>query len=538
VAHGPVGYTAEARPSAEPPAATPRASETSTEAAPSPLADKPARDLAAARLLLQHDDQTDPQYTHIPMRRHAHSRWLVFVVVLAAGGLLAATVGKRYLAKYTTPGSESAGASSDSRVIKLLAEGDQLIRKGNPQSAKQAYFKAHALANQDPRVLTSLARLEALSADLAWLKLRLLDPQDKTGIELTHRELGARVGRTERAVGALKQVAPEALATQQLMVHAQRLGGKVEQARAQLSAISKQASVPENAYVLAALDLAEASPVWSSIVHRLRIATASEGNTGQARPALIYALTRSGQNAAAQTELDKLSQNTASHPLLDDLRAFVKRHAAAEDAGPDAAATVDPGELPDLDTTEQSGDGAAASTDFRAQLKQAHHAAERGQLGTAERLYNSVLSSHPGNTEALAGLADIATRRNESGRASELYAKVLEKNPSYLPALIANADQKWAAGDKPAALELYRRILDQAGAGSSYGQRAARRIAQAEQERKTGDFPATGAKDTDNTEADGEAQTGEEAAENPPDTDGSGESTPHIDTTDLPEFNR
>jgi hypothetical protein len=114
----------------------------------------------------------------------------------------------------------------------------------------------------------------------------------------------------------------------------------------------------------------------------------------------------------------------------------------------------------------------------------------------------------------------------------------LEKNPSYLPALIANADQKWAAGDKPAALELYRRILDQAGAGSSYGQRAARRIAQAEQERKTGDLPAAGDRDADNAAADSETPTGEEAPESPPDTDSGEESTPHIDTTDLPEFNR
>ena len=48
-----------------------------------------------------------------------------------------------------------------------------------------------------------------------------------------------------------------------------------------------------------------------------------------------------------------------------------------------------------------------ATGDFRQQLKQAYTAAQAGQLDRAERLYRAVLSKHPGNTEALAGLADF-----------------------------------------------------------------------------------------------------------------------------------
>ena len=96
---------------------------------------------------------------------------------------------------------------------------------------------------------------------------------------------------------------------------------------------------------------------------------------------------------------------------------------------------------------------AGAGGDFRAQLKQAYAAAEKGQLATAERLYNAVLAKQPGNTEALSGLADVAHRRNDTGKSAQLYEEVLRKNPSYLPALMASADQKWASGDHAGADE-------------------------------------------------------------------------------------
>ena len=101
-------------------------------------------------------------------------------------------------------------------------------------------------------------------------------------------------------------------------------------------------------------------------------------------------------------------------------------------------------------------------------------------VARAEALYESVLKEQPQNTEALAGLADVARRKNDSGKASELYDRVLEQNPSYLPALMASADQKFQSGDKKGAVALYRRILEQAGPGTEYGERAAARIAQAE----------------------------------------------------------
>ncbi len=487
-----------------------------------------AGNLADARSMLQHDDQTDPHYVHSPPPRRARSRWVVFVVILAAGGLLAATVGRRYLAQYTKPATEPAPAM-DARVAGLLAQGHHAMAEGDLEDAREAFSKASALAERAPEVLTALAELEVVRADLLWLKLRLLDPEDKLAIEHTHRELGARVGKAQRAAAAAVEAAPRQLTVQRLAVDSARLGGELAKARAQVAPVSKSPSVPENAYTLAALDMAEEAPVWSGIIPRLRSAAANERGIGRARAALIYALARSGATDAARAELDKLSKLNPSQPLIYTLKEFVGRVAKVDaDAGTDegSEAALDPSQLPKLDTREQFEPEKAERGDFRTTLKRGYQALQSGDLDQAERLYQEVLDEHPGNTEALAGLADVARQKNDSSRAQDLYQQVLEKNPSYLPALMAKADQKWANGEKQAALDLYRRVLEQAGSDSTYGRHAARRISEAN---TSSERQAPGAA----PEPPPAHPDSESASPQQPD-----DQTPHIDTTDLPELNR
>jgi len=502
-----------------------------------------ARGLAEARALLQHDDQTDPYYVRTPTQRHARSRWLVLVVVLAAGVLLAGTVGKRYLAKYTK-GSSLAASQADATVTALLAEGERSLARGDLQAAQDAFGKASARAENDRQVLTALATLEVLRADLLWLKQRLLEAHNDPAREQNARELARQVVRVRGVVERTKLVAPEGAATARLLVHAKRLSGEVAEARRHVAALTEDASLPENAYALAALDMADQAPVWSSIVHRLRISAEAEGPVGLSRAALVYALARSEQADAAKSELEKLAKANPSHPLIFDLRAFLDQApapAAGGEPSPDAPAAdaADAGEAAGNDVR------AGVGGDFRAQLKQAYAAAEKGQLATAERLYNAVLAKQPGNTEALSGLADVAHRRNDTGKSAQLYEEVLRKNPSYLPALMASADQKWASGDHAGAAGLYRRILEQAGADSSYGRRSAQRIAQAEFEASAehDPDPVTEPSTSHGSESDAPSPAPDEpaapetapAAPAPPE---SGEAQPHIDTTDLPDLNQ
>jgi predicted Zn finger-like uncharacterized protein len=448
--------------------------------------------------------------------RVARSRWIAGVVVIGVLGLLGATVGRRYIAQLT--GLAEVKTSSDARVAKFLSEGARLADEGDFEGAKEEFDKAAALAEKDPAVLTALARLETLRADVSWLKLRIIDPSSVDLVQATYRELGRRVGKAHIAVDRAFAISPEDPAVLRARVDALRLNGEADKAREWLAPLSANAGVPENAYVLAALDLADLAPVWPSVIDRLRTAAAAEHEPGRARAALIYALVRANRMSEAEVEFAKIDGRPKPHPLLEELRAFLVRARRSVEAAGDAPpkiAAVDTSKLPKLDTSLAPDEARLPAGDFRARLSQAAAALRQGDLPRAARLYDSVLAEQPRNTEALSGLADVAKARRDPALAAQMYDRVLQENPNYWPAILASADQKWEAGDRPAALALYRRLLDQAGPNSEYGARAAARLAQ-------GGTPAAG----------GSAAPVETGATIKPVAP---VPAPTIDTSDLPE---
>jgi tetratricopeptide (TPR) repeat protein len=399
-------------------------------------------------------------------------------------------------------------------VKDFLARGNQLADEGDYEAAQEELVKASALAEKDVHVLAALARLETLRADVFWLKLRLLDPQSSELVAATHRELGRRVGKARQAADRAFAAAPDDPIVIRARVDSMRLSGESDKAREWIAPVSNSASQPENAYVLAALDLSDPSPVWASVIDRLRTAAAGEREPGRAHAALIYALARADRVAEARTELSKLEAAPKPHVLLDELRAFMARFpgaAAVPSASAGPAAVVDVSKLPQLDTSGAAEERPSAGVpgDFRVALAQAAAAVRSGDYGRAETLYNAALANQPGNVEALAGLGDLARRRGDAARSTQLYERVLAQNPSYLPALIASADAKWASGNRAGALVLYRRVVEQVGPNSEYGARAQARINEA------GSAPAARA-----------AAPSEPAPAPPPEA-------PQIDTTDL-----
>ncbi|MEI9953017.1 MAG: zinc-ribbon domain-containing protein [Pseudomonadota bacterium] len=411
--------------------------------------------------------------------RVARSRWIAGVVVVGVLGLLGATVGRRFLAQLT--GAAGINISSDARVAKFLSDGARMADEGDFEGAKAEFDKASGLAEKDPAVLTALARLETLRADVSWLKLRIIDPSSTDLVQATYRELGRRVGKAHIAVDRAFAVSPEDPAVLRARVDALRLNGDADKAREWLAPLSANASVPENAYVLAALDLADPAPVWPSVIDRLRTAAAAERDPGRARAALIYALARASRISEAEAEFAKIDGRAKPHPLLEELRAFLlraKRSVEAAGNGPAKIAAVDTSRLPKLDTSPAPEEARLPANDFRARLSQAAAALRQGDLARATQLYDAVLADQPGNTEALSGLGDVAKARHDPALAAQMYDRVLAENPNYWPAILASADQKWDAGDKPGALALYRRLVEQAGSNSEYGARAAARIAQ------------------------------------------------------------
>jgi tetratricopeptide (TPR) repeat protein len=165
------------------------------------------------------------------------------------------------------------------------------------------------------------------------------------------------------------------------------------------------------------------------------------------------------------------------------------------------------------------GAGEGVPGDYQETLRQAHAAKESGALERAEQLFRSVLAKNPGDSEALAGLGDVARLRGDKGGSATYYEQVTKQNPSYLPALIGLADAKWEAGDKAGAVALYRQVLDKVGGQGAYATRARQRIAAATQAGTSEPAPSSTA---------GKAHpTATATSQNP-------SVPPGVDTSDLP----
>jgi len=449
----------------------------------------------------------------------------VFIAVVA---LLSATLGRQYLVRLST-GRKAEPVRRDERTTGYLQEGMRLLERADYNTAEGELAKAQALAPRDPAVLAALARLAVARADLYWLKLRLLDPTSKELVQETTRELGERAAKARQASDAAFAVAADDPVVIRARIDAMRIAGDESKAREWIAPIAANASDPQNAYVLAALDLSEAAPAFGTVIDRLRAAAVSEHEAMRARAALIYALVRAGRGVEAETELAKVNAASRRHPLTAELKAFVARFSAPPDGGAAAvpsatAANAPAGAAAASTSSSREREGSASETvppgDFRWQLTQAARSVANGELEHARLLYQTVLDERPGNTEALSGLADVARRRGDTATAQELYGRVLGMNPSYLPALMALGDQKWAAGDHQAALGYYRRVIEQVGPSTDYGMRAQARVNEAE--RSGGSSSSAG------------SATPTATAAPTASSDSPAPTHPEIDTSDLP----
>ena len=462
------------------------------------------------------DWQHEPRFSAPSMRSRA-LRWVVVLVVLGMLGVAGATVGRKYLAVAMRPSPAAPG--NEGRVDKLLEDGNRALGEGDLETAKESFDKASALAERDPRVLIDLARLDAARADTDWLKMRLLSADQPDVLAAGKRQAQQSADRALRAADRAAEVAPDDPKVVRAKIDALRLSGNLLGARALVVRVGATAVQPETAYVLAALDLAEPTPSWPAVLDRLK-AAAGESNLGRARAALVYALVRSGDITGAKVELEKMSAANHPYPLLPELRALTGRSIAASPAEPDAgkraAHAAAPAE-PKGEPARSEGDAPPAG-DYRALIQRASQATSSGDYARAETLYRAALAKSPNDTEALAGLGDVARARGNSGLAISYYERVLAQNPHYLPALTALADLKWAAGDRQGAVKLYRQLLDSAPEGP-LTQRARDHIAQVENA-PAGKAPKPAAPAPARAPAPAPAEN------------------PEIDTSDLPGFKR
>ncbi len=383
-------------------------------------------------------------------RRSRVGGWVVAFVLILAVGVVGWVVARPYLVGRT------AGAASqlDPRAQAFLSQGELALADGNLDLSKENFDKASALAEGDPHVLLDQARLAAAQADVPWLKLRLLPQGANDEVRTTRAQLDERVSRAQRASDASLTIAPMDVMAVRAKIDALRLAGERDAARGYVSKVIGQASQPETAYVLAALDLAEPEPLWTTVIERLRFAAAGEGNAGRARAALVYAMAKSGDLAGAKAELAKLDSIARPYPLLPNLSAFLEKAQAkpaldggvstntaprsepaaiapqaqaaagipASPASPGAAAGVGGG-----------GGGDTTPADPRQGMQAASQAIRKGDWDRARQIYEGIVARNPSDSEALCGLGDVARARGDSAGAISAYKQRDQREPLVSP---------------------------------------------------------------------------------------------------------
>ncbi|HVW25477.1 MAG TPA: zinc-ribbon domain-containing protein [Polyangiaceae bacterium] len=501
------------------------------EAPPAPQSG-PLEDGITSTFRQYQDSYSDESISRGVVPQRPALKWVVGVVVVGALAFIVGTVGMKYARKLSSAPAPSAQAA-DPRVAKLVEDAEGMLQKGDFDGAKEQIDKASVLSEKDPTVLTLAARIEAWRADTHWLALKLIDPSQKAELDVERAELAQRLPRVQKTADAAAAVAGMDPSVVRARIDALRLAGDVTKARELVGALGSDTAQPETAYVLAALDLAEASPAWPTVIDKLRTAAAAERGVGRARPALVYALASSGSIDDANSELAKIDASGAQSGLVARLKAFVERKGAtAPSASASAAPQAALASAPQPRGAAEPAETVPRGADFRRLLEDAAAAKRSGDLGRAEALYNAAKDQQPGNVEALAGLGDVARLRGDSATATAYYDNVLRQNPTYLPALTASADLKWAAGDRVSALFLYKRIVNLTDPGTPYGQRAATRIAEAQAAASPPSGESTATPSPAPQEKSETRPTEQPAGKPSPPSD-----TPsNIDTTDLPGF--
>jgi predicted Zn finger-like uncharacterized protein len=418
-------------------------------------------------------------------RRRSVGGFIVAAVVVAGVGLIGAVWARDHLGG-VLGGSRPPVVAADPRVVGLLASGEKALGDGNLETAKESFDKASALAEKDPHVLLDVARLATIRADVPWLKSRLLAADATDDIRFTKDALAELSAAAKKAADEAIAAAPDDAAALRTKIDALRIAGDREGARALVAKVAPSASQPETAYVLAALDLAETEPLWSTVIERLRAAASAESGPGRARAALAYSLARSGDVAGAKSEVEHLAGMQRQHALLPLLRGFADRArpsakldggTAMELDGGLLASATDGGKRGPRDRGDRGDPGAAAhpSRDARDLVAQGEKARQRGDNDRAQSLFAAALERNPNDAEALNGLAAIAHARRDLNGARASYKRVLSINPSYVPALVGVGDVDWESGDRASAMKTYKEIVERFPEGS-YPARVKQRV--------------------------------------------------------------
>ena len=117
--------------------------------------------------------------------------------------------------------------------------------------------------------------------------------------------------------------------------------------------------------------------------------------------------------------------------------------------------------LRDTDQAVAARPSVTPTLERRFWLDRARSSQRQYRLADAERFYRRALDQTPHDSEALAGLGELALLRGATDVADARFREALVANSSYVPAQVALADLQWQSGRAEDARHAYRQIVEQ-----------------------------------------------------------------------------
>lgn len=392
------------------------------------------------------------------VRRRRVGGWVVGATLLVA----LSAIGWRAARLHVLRDSHPSVSPGDVRASALAADSERALMDGDLDTAEKDVESAMGLSDHNSRIIRDRSRVAAAKSDIPWLALKVLPPSALAERLAATDQLSSTVAVAKKAALDAYAIDPGDPANACALVNALRLEGDAGSARNLVSKISDRGEDPEFAYVVALLDLTEPVPIWSTVIERLRIATAAEGRSGRARAALVYALGRWGDRVSAATELAQLDSLNRQYPLSPYLRAWIEGLPRLPVASLSRGALVSSRETPSAlgVAPQEAGLGTGVPGDAVSAMQLAATALRDGDYARAGEIYGSLVARNEHDSEALSGLGDVAHARGDVSGAIAAYRRAIGINPSYLPALVGVADVEWASGDRVSARAAYENVVD------------------------------------------------------------------------------
>lgn len=409
------------------------------------------------RDMLAGADVASGESGHPPASRRPGRVSGAVVAVVGMAAIAAGTVAWfRFQDTARGPGASPAStASSDSVQSAVFASVETALVLDDAHGALLALQRLPMADQSSPHGRILAARAQLRKADARWFVAELAT--DLSARAAARSLFEPALATATDSVEKLPKDGPLAQTAAVLKADLLRMRGERDAARRLLKSLG--AEEPDDLdYVRGVLESSDAQPDVATAMKYLRSAAAREPKPGRATAMMAFVFARAGDARGARIELDRISARPEETDRVAALRVFMTRFDALDGGADDGGATV---------TAEDAGRGAGALPDDpRRMLAEASSALQRGDSARARVLYQAALDKNPTDSEALAGLGDVARGVGDIVRAKEYYQKAVAANASFLPALIALADIQWDAGDRAAAGRTYQDIFDRIPEGA------------------------------------------------------------------------